>query len=84
MDGRGDSDIPTLPRAFSGGCKPFLALVVINVLGVTSEEGPSYDCLSFRPICGSTLSRPRVINFKFLLQPRQKYYITQYEELAYL
>ena len=27
-----------------------------------------------------TLSLPRVIKFKFLLQARQKYYITQYEE----
>ena len=27
-----------------------------------------------------TLSLPRVINFKFLLQPHQQYYITQYEE----
>ena len=26
---------------------------------------------------------PRVINFKFLLQPHQKYYITQYEELGF-
>ena len=30
-----------------------------------------------------TLSLPRVINFKFPLQPRQKYYITQYEELGF-
>ena len=30
-----------------------------------------------------TLSLPRVINFKFLLQPHQKYYITQYEELGF-
>ena len=29
-----------------------------------------------------TLSFPRVINFKFPLQPHQKYYITQYEELG--
>ena len=28
-----------------------------------------------------TLSLPRVINAKFLLQPHQKYYITQYKEL---
>ena len=26
---------------------------------------------------------PRVINVKFPLQPRQKYYITQYEELGF-
>ena len=26
---------------------------------------------------------PRVINFKFLLQPHQKYCITQYEELGF-
>ena len=26
---------------------------------------------------------PRVINFKFFLQPNQKYYITQYEELGF-
>ena len=30
-----------------------------------------------------TLSLPRVINFKLLLQPHQKYYITQYEELGF-
>ena len=30
-----------------------------------------------------TLSLPRVINFKFLLQPHQKYNITQYEELSF-
>ena len=29
-----------------------------------------------------TLSLPRVINVKFLLQPHQKYYTTQYEELG--
>ena len=30
-----------------------------------------------------TLSLPRVINVKFLLQPHQKYYITQYGELDF-
>ena len=30
-----------------------------------------------------TLSLPRVIHFKFLLQPHQKYYITQYEEFGF-
>ena len=30
-----------------------------------------------------TLSLPRVINVKFPLQPHQKYYITQYEELGF-
>ena len=30
-----------------------------------------------------TLSLPRVINSKFPLQPHQKYYITQYEELGF-
>ena len=30
-----------------------------------------------------TSSLPRVINFKFPLQPHQKYYITQYEELGF-
>ena len=30
-----------------------------------------------------TLSFPRVINIKFLLQPHQKYYITQYGELGF-
>ena len=30
-----------------------------------------------------TLSLPRVINFKLLLQPHQKYNITQYEELGF-
>ena len=29
------------------------------------------------------LSLPRVINFKFLLQPYQRYYITQYEEFGF-
>ena len=28
------------------------------------------------------LSLPRVVNFKLSLQPHQKYYITQYEELG--
>ena len=27
-------------------------------------------------------STPKVINFKFLLQPHQKHYITEYEELS--
>ena len=31
-----------------------------------------------------TLSLPRVIHFKFLLQPHQKYYITRYEEFGFL
>ena len=30
-----------------------------------------------------TLSLSRVINVKFPLQPHQKYYITQYEELGF-
>ena len=30
-----------------------------------------------------TLSLPRVINFKFLLQPHHKSYTTQYEELGF-
>ena len=30
-----------------------------------------------------TLSLPRVINLKFLVQPHQKYYVTQYEELGF-
>ena len=30
-----------------------------------------------------SLSLPRAINLKFLLQPHQKYYITQYEELGF-
>ena len=30
-----------------------------------------------------TLSLPRVVNFKFPLQPNQKYYITQYGELDF-
>ena len=30
-----------------------------------------------------TLSLPRVITFKFLLQPHQKYHITQYGELGF-
>ena len=29
-----------------------------------------------------TLSLPRVISFKFPLQPHQKYYTTQYEEIG--
>ena len=33
--------------------------------------------------CRLTLSLPRVIYFKFLLQPHQKYYITHYEELGF-
>ena len=33
--------------------------------------------------CGLTLSLSRVINFKFLLQPHQKYYTTQCEELGF-
>ena len=32
---------------------------------------------------GLTLSLSRVINFKFPLQPHQKDYITQYEELGF-
>ena len=34
-----------------------------------------------RPVL--TFSLPRVINFRFLLQPHQKYYITKYEELGF-
>ena len=33
---------------------------------------------------GLTISLPRVNNFKFLLQPHQKYNTTQYEELGFL
>ena len=32
---------------------------------------------------GHTLSLPRVVNFKFPLQPQKKYYIIQYEERAF-
>ena len=34
-------------------------------------------------ILALTLSLPRVINFKFLLQPHQQYYITQYGERGF-
>ena len=34
-------------------------------------------------ISGPSLSPPRGINFKFPLQPCQKYYITQYEDLDF-
>ena len=30
-----------------------------------------------------TLSLARVINFRFPLQPQQKYYVIQYEELGF-
>ena len=35
------------------------------------------------PAIGLSLSLPRVINFKFLLQAHQLYYVTQYEELGF-
>ena len=38
---------------------------------------------SCRHIQTLTLSLPRVTNFKFLLQPHQKYNIAQYEELGF-
>ena len=37
--------------------------------------------ISRQRVFGITVSLPRVINFKLPLQPHQKYYITQYEEL---
>ena len=49
------------------------------MLGLQTNEvclaQPKRPCL--------TLSLPRVINFKFLLQPHQEYYITKYGELDF-
>ena len=39
--------------------------------------------INFFTTGGLTLSLPRVINIKFPLQPHQKYYMTQYEELGF-
>ena len=43
----------------------------------------SVHLLQFTDSCSATLSLPRVINFKFSLQPHQKYNIVQYEELGF-
>ena len=44
------------------------------------ERFSSFDLYTLSP---STLSLPRVINFKFPLQPRQEHCITQYGELGF-
>ena len=51
-------------------------------------EGGEAECPIFfdrdcRSLSRPTLPLPRVINFKFPLQPRQEYYITQYEGLGF-
>ena len=46
-------------------------------VGVGMEEGGGEGVTS------KPFSHPRVINVKFLLQPHQKYYTTQYEELGF-
>ena len=43
----------------------------------------SFKAVLIRKITLLTLSFPRVINFKFPLQPQQKYDITKYEELGF-
>ena len=48
---------------------------------LSSAQSQLVGCV--RSIATLTLSLPRVINFKFPLQPHQKYYITQYEELDF-
>ena len=46
----------------------------------TSRVGPTHPILNWGAL---TPSLPRVIDVKFLLQPHQKYYITQYGELGF-
>ena len=66
--------------------------VVTALIGELSAEMEEiselrYELKTGRSLLGPgqllTLSCPRVINFKFLLQPHQKYYITQYEEVGF-
>ena len=54
--------------------------VLCNIAGEAAGELLDRSLLGVK---GLTLSLPRVINFKFPLQPHQKYYTTQYEELRF-
>ena len=56
----------------------------INSSPTKPKFSPPFLSETQRPIHNSlSLSLPRVINIKFLLQPHQKYYITQDEELGF-
>ena len=57
-----------------------LHTVLCNIAGEAAGELLDRSLLGVK---GLTLPLPRVINIKFLLQPHQKYYITQYEELGF-
>ena len=51
--------------------------LVLAMIGIFSQLVDNKD------FQGLTLSLLRVINFKFPLQPHQKYYITHYVELGF-
>ena len=58
----------------------------IFVFNKSADNGEPMDRSRFSKISDNgllTLSLPRVTNFKFLLQPHQKYNITQKGELGY-
>ena len=60
-----------------------LRMIKFQICPVASPEILQLDIDRLLGVKGLTLSLPRVINFKNLLQPHQKYYITQYEELGF-
>ena len=61
----------------------------LTAISMTKKEVARKHCVSNVDVSGKTLgcqlilSLPRVINFKFLLQYHQKYYITQYGEFGF-
>ena len=70
-------ETPTLQHRQNYSSHERLVNVIVNISSAALVH-------PVQPIHGrSTLSLPRVINLKPLLQPHQKYYITQYEELGF-
>ena len=68
-------------RSVPAACSAISILLIV-------VHNPFYATLKFTEYFSLTLSLPRVINFKFPLQPHQKYYPqkyfpTQYKELGF-
>ena len=63
---------------------PQLTLIyLLSFLRLTESVGMKRkNCTESNELYEFTLSLPKVIKLKFHLQPRQKYYITQYKELS--
>ena len=84
----GGGDPPDGTAACGGGLDEFLLMRTAALHSPSCLKPPSKSLIQFhhwiekrrsqpRSFRGPTLSLPRVINFKFLLQPHQKYYITE-------